>query len=128
MTYVKYYPNQKTRESSYYGEKTWNPAYDVVEHEDKFTLEFDLPGFEKSDFSINVKEDILSVSGERIREKNEEGDFFRYYGRPYGMFERTFRLNEKVNEEKLKASYKNGVLKIDLPKREEAKPRTIEIA
>jgi HSP20 family protein len=128
MTYVKYYPVPKTRETNYYGEKTWNPAYDVVEHEDKYVLEFDLPGFAKSDFTINVKDGILAVSGERKAEKNEEGDFYRHYGRPNGTFERTFRLNDKVNEEKLKASYKNGVLRIDLPKREEVKPRTIEIA
>ena len=128
MTYVKYYPVPKTRAANFYSEKNWNPAYDVVEHEEKFVLEFDLPGFAKSDFAINVKDGILTVSGERKADKAEEDDFFRYYGRPYGMFERTFRLNDKVNEEKLKASYKNGVLRIDLPKHEEAKPRTIEIA
>ena len=128
MTYVKYYPVPKKGATNFYGEKNWNPAYDVVEHKDNFILEFDLPGFAKSDFAINVKDGILTVSGERKADKAEEGDFFRYYGRPYGTFERTFRLNDKVNEEKLKASYKNGVLRIDLPKREEAKPRTIEIA
>jgi HSP20 family protein len=128
MTYVKYYPVPKARTANPYGRKSWTPAYDVVEHEDKFVLEFDLPGFAKSDFTINVKEGVLTVSGERKAVKIEENDFFRYYGRPYGTFERTFRLNDKVNEEKLKASYKNGVLKIDLPKREELKPRTIEIA
>ena len=127
MTYVKYYPVPKTKEANYCAEKEWAPAYDVVEHDDKFVLEFDLPGFAKSDFAINVKEGVLAVSGERKEKKNEDDNLYRYFGRPYGSFERSFRLNDKVNEDKLKATYKNGVLKIDLPKREEVKPRTIEI-
>jgi len=128
MTYVKYYPVPKTKDAAFCAEKEWSPAYDVVEHADTFVLEFDLPGFAKSDFTINVKDGILTVSGERKAKEEEENDFFRYYGRKYGPFERAFRLNDRVNEEKLKASYKNGVLRIDIPKREEAKPRTIEIA
>ena len=128
MTYVKYYPVPKTREASHCREREWAPAYDVVEHEDKFTIEFDLPGFSKSDFAINVKEGTLTVSGERKAAESEDNDLYRYYGRPHGEFERSFRLNDKVNEDKLKASYKNGVLRLDLPKREEAKPRTIEIS
>ena len=127
MTYVKYYPVSRTREAKSCTEKEWAPAYDVVEHADKFALEFDLPGFAKSDFAINVKEGVLTVSGERAEKKNEDADRYSYFGRPYGSFERSFRLNDKVNEDKLKATYKNGVLKIDLPKREEAKSRTIEI-
>ena len=127
MTYVNYYPVPKTREANSCAEKEWAPAYDVVEHTDKFVLEFDLPGFAKNDFTINVKEGVLTVSGERKEKENEDDGRYSYYGRPYGSFERSFRLNDKVNEDKLKAVYKNGVLKIDLPKREEAKPRTIEI-
>ena len=80
MTYVKYYPIPRTREANVYAEKAWNPAYDAVEYKDRFVLEFDLPGFAKSDFTINVKEGILTVSGERKARNEEEGDFYRYYG------------------------------------------------
>ena len=127
MTFVKYYPVPKTRGAGCTEEKTWKPAYDVVEHEDKFELDFDLPGFSKSDFEINVKEGVLTVSGERKAEKTEAENHYRYYGRPNGSFELSFNLNERVNEAKLKAVYKNGVLRLNLPKREEAKPRTIEV-
>ena len=127
MTYVKYLPVPKTSEAYCTEGDEWAPAYDVVESEDKFLLEFDLPGFTKSDFAINIKEGVLTVSGERNEKKTEDENHYRYYGRPYGSFERSFRLNDRINEDKLKASYKNGVLKLDLPKREEVKPRTIEI-
>ena len=127
MTYVKYYPVPKTRETNCRADNAWIPAYDIVEHEDNFVLEFDLPGFAKNDFNITVNEGVLTVSGERKEKKTEGENHYRYYGRPYGSFERSFRLNDQVKEDKLKATYKNGVLKLELPKREEAKPRTIEI-
>ena len=127
MTYVTYYPVTKKRNTNYCAENEWNPAYDVVEHDDKYILEFDFPGFAKNDFTINVKDGLLTVSGERKENKTESENHYRYHGRPYGSFERSFSLNELVNEDKLKATYKNGVLRLELPKREEVKPRTIEI-
>ncbi|MFC1490638.1 Hsp20/alpha crystallin family protein [Candidatus Latescibacterota bacterium] len=127
MTFVKYYPVQKTRKTNCSENNDWSPAYDVVEYDDKFVLEVDLPGFAKSDFNINVKDGVLTVSGERQEKKYEDNNLYHYYGRPRGSFERSFRLNDRINEDKLKASYENGILRLDLPKRDEVKPRTIEI-
>jgi len=126
MTYVTYYPVTETSNTDYCVDSDWIPAYDIIEHDNNFVLEFDLPGFEKSDFAINIKDGVLTVSGERKEHKVEE-NYFNYHGRPYGSFERSFRLSDLVIEDKMKAIYKNGVLRLELPKREDAKPRTIEI-
>ena len=127
MTLVRYYPNLKKVYRAISENNVWNPAVDVIEDGDIFVLELDLPGLKKSDFTITVKEGILTLSGERKRKEPEDEKHYRYFERPIGAFERSFRLPEHVDGEKVKASYKNGVLKLELPKKEEAKPRTIQI-
>ena len=127
MTLVKYYPVTRKRYSSYNTDNSWNPAVDVIEHTDGFVLEIDLPGFKKNDFTLTVKEGVLTVSGERKPEKPADEKLYRYYERPYGAFERSFKLPEHVEDNKIKASYKNGVLKLDFPKKEEIKPHSIHI-
>ena len=128
MTLVTYYPGLKKSYANLSKENSWVPAVDVVENADGFTLEFDLPGFKKSDFTVTVKEGILNLSGERKKEKPEDEKLFRYHERQFGEFDRSFKLHKNVDGEKIKASYKNGVLKLDLPKKEVIKPRTIQIA
>ena len=128
MSLVKYYPVTRKKYSGYNTDTTWTPAVDVIEHTDGFVLEIDLPGFKKSDFTLRIKEGVLTVSGERKLKKPADENLYRYYERPYGAFEKSFKLPEHVEDNKIKASYKNGVLELDFPKKEETKPRLIHIA
>ena len=127
MSVLRYVPKARTYYGTHAGNAVWSPDVDIVESEDKFTLEFDLPGFKKDDFTINVKEGVLAISGERKIEVTEGEKYYRHLERQSGTFERSFRLPEYVGGGKIGASYKNGVLKLELPKKEEAKPRTIKI-
>ena len=127
MTLVRYYPVSRKRYANQSLEKSWIPAFDVIENADGFALELDLPGLKKSDFTLAVKEGILTISGERKRKELENEKSYRYHEREFGVFERSFKLPEYVDGEKIKASYKNGVLKLELPKKEDTKPRTIQI-
>jgi HSP20 family protein len=105
----------------------WTPAVDVIEEKEKYVVEVDLPGIKKDILKINLKEGILSINGERKTEIKEDGDFFRYYERPTGEFERSFRIPKTADGDNITASYKNGVLKLEIPKKEEAQPLTINI-
>ena len=127
MTLVKYTP--RWREGTVTGNtpNDFNPAVDIVEGENAFNIVFDLPGFEKNDINISVKDGVLTVSGERKVAEPGDEKYFRNFERPGGTFSRSFRLPDYVDENTIKASYKNGVLNLDLTRKEEAKPRKIEV-
>ena len=105
----------------------WSPPVDIFDNEGEIVLKAELPGLKKEDIGINVEDTLLTVSGERKREKevNEKGVFRSE--RVYGSFSRSFSLPTTVSVDKINASYKDGVLTISLPKAEEAKPRQIAI-
>lgn len=127
MTFVKYYPKYARNEDR--SQAAWRPSVDVVEHEGSFNLTLDLPGIKKEDLTITVKEGKLYLSGERKRpERDENTDFYYYYERPYGTFERSFKLPEHVDGDKIKASFTDGELTVEVPKLEKAKPRTIKVS
>ena len=128
MKLVGYYPGIGYAHRFQHRDGTWKPAVDVVEEKDKFTLEIDLPGLTKEDFKLTVDQGILTISGERKHTTTEDENLYRNLERPGGTFERSFKLPENVNAEKIEASYIDGVLKLELVKKEEAKPRTIKIA
>jgi HSP20 family protein len=123
MTLVRYLPKNETRTYS----RTWKPAADIIESNEGFTITLDAPGFEKDDFTVKVHEGVLTVTGERKREEAEDTKLFRYYERPTGTFERSFRLPDYIDHESINGSYENGVLAVELKKKEEAKPHTITI-
>ena len=106
--------------------REWNPAIEIVESDNEIVLTAELPGLEDKDIHIGVEENLLSVSGERKFEKKEEGEYLRCE-RWYGKFSRSFRLPETADLEQIKAGLKNGVLTISVPKKEEARPRQIEV-
>ena len=106
--------------------RTWSPAVEIVETGEEILLTAELPGLEEKNIHINVEENLLSLTGERTFEKKEEGDYLRTE-RWYGKFSRSFRLPEIADVENIKAELKNGVLTITVPKKEEAKPRQIEV-
>jgi HSP20 family protein len=97
------------------------PAVNILEDEKTYHLSFNAPGFEKEDFKVNIENNLLTVSAEHKAEVNEtEKNYTRVEFR-YGSFSRSFRLpKDKVNEEGIQASYKNGILSVALPKREAA--------
>jgi HSP20 family protein len=105
----------------------WSPEVDVKESDNSFTLTADIPGLTKKDVNLNVSDNILSISGERKVEDEKESGNFHYRERRYGSFSRTFNLPETVKEEDISASFKNGILIVELPKQEVALPKEREI-
>jgi HSP20 family protein len=106
----------------------WTPALDVYDEKDNFVVKAELPGLKKEDIDINVHNGVLTISGERKHEaEKQEGQTFRSE-RFFGRFQRSVTLPAAVDLQKVKASYKDGVLTIDLPKAEEAKPKQIAIS
>jgi HSP20 family protein len=125
MTFVRYYPRTNEQQKVM---ETWSPAADVLETENGYILEIDLPGFNKTDFSLKVDENVLTITGERKHMTPSDEKLYRFYERPWGVFKRAFRLPEQVDSGKINAAYENGVLRLELVKKEEAKPRTIAIS
>ena len=103
------------------------PAVDVYEDEHSFQLKLEVPGIDEKDLDIRVENNVLSVSGERKFEKEEKEENFHRVERRYGSFIRSFTLPNTVNTEDIRADYDQGVLKIRLAKRAEAKPKQIKV-
>ena len=126
MTLVQYAPARAARPSV--PANRWNPAVDVVESDDRYTLTFDLPGLKREEITINLKEGVLSVTGERKPENQDDGNnYYRYMERSTGAFVRSFRLPEFADGENISAQYEQGVLTLEIPKKAEAKPRVITV-
>lgn len=103
------------------------PRTDVSETEDAYVLEAELPGMRKEDIKVEMKESLLLISGEKRAEEREKTKGYHRIERSYGVFNRAFRLPTSVDESHITARYENGVLRLTVPKREEAKLRQIEI-
>jgi len=106
---------------------SWMPSVDVRETKDALEIAAELPGLEPKDVEVSVENGILTLRGSRQFEKATEGETYHRVERAYGSFERSFSLPTNVDPEKVKAAYRHGVLHLTLPKREEAKPRSISI-
>ena len=106
----------------------WSPALDIHADKERYFVSLDVPGVKKEDIQISLHEGVLTVSGERKDERErKEGDTFRSE-RSFGKFERSVKLNTAIDQGKVTASYKDGILTIELPKAEEAKPRQIAVS
>jgi HSP20 family protein len=104
-----------------------SPAVDVVERPDHFTVECDLPGLEQKDIDLSIASGVLTIKGEKKGERvNEKAKVYRQETLE-GSFQRTIALPATVDAEKVEATYRDGVLVIELPKKEEAKTRKIEL-
>jgi HSP20 family protein len=106
---------------------TWTPNVDIYENKDQIVLEAELPGMNREDFELTIENNVLTLRGERRFEKRSETDTHHRVERAYGSFSRSFTLPQTVSAEGATADYKNGVLRVVLPKREEVKARRIEI-
>ena len=103
--------------------RNWSPAVDVKETDNSFILTADIPGLIKKDIKVNVANRKLSISGERSYETDQKNDNYHYRERRFGTFDRSFNLPETVGEENISASFKNGILSIQLPKHEVEIPK-----
>ncbi|MEO0070648.1 MAG: Hsp20/alpha crystallin family protein [candidate division WOR-3 bacterium] len=109
------------------GEAYWTPPLDIEETEDAIIVRVELPGMSKEDIKVNLSGDTLTISGERKQEMEKKGKTYYRIERAYGKFQRTVTLPAEVEGDKAKASYKNGVLELNLPKSEKSKAREITI-
>jgi len=105
----------------------WSPFVDIIEHDDAYVVEAELPGLTKDDVKISIEGNILTIRGEKKREQTKEGRNYHRSERAFGSFMRSFTLPSSVRADKIEATYRNGILTINLPKVEEAKPKTIEV-
>lgn len=105
----------------------WVPAVDVAETQEKILVRAEVPGVRQEDIAIEFENGLLTLKGERKLEK-VEGTTWHRVERVYGNFSRTFTLPRTVDPEKIAASYRDGILEIEVPKKEEAKPKHIRIA
>jgi HSP20 family protein len=121
--------------SSFFGEpmlpkflsREWMPSADITETKDKLLVKVELPGLEAKDVNVTISEDLLTIKGEKKSEQEEKDEHHHFVERYYGSFQRSFRLPVSVQTEKIEASFEKGILKIMLPKTEEAKKKEIEI-
>jgi HSP20 family protein len=113
---------EEWKEDSYY------PNADVYEDEKNVYVEVDIAGLDKKDIKIELDNNVLSIKGERTERQRTEKETYYCEERSSGKFERRFNLGNKIQGEQINADYKNGVLKITVPKKEESKATQIEIA
>lgn len=110
-----------------YGSRRWISPMDLVETEDHLVLRADLPGVERGDVEIEVKEGVLTVSGERKAQHEEKREGFHRVERSFGRFSRSLELPKGVEADHIEASFERGVLEVRMPKPAERKPTRIEI-
>ncbi len=103
------------------------PDVDIVEKDDAYILKAELPGVSKDDVKITLRENLLTIKGEKKKEKEEKNRNSYRSERMYGTFERTFTLPSMVRDERIQANFKDGVLTVEIPKSEEVKPKEIPV-
>jgi HSP20 family protein len=106
---------------------TWAPAVDIYETPNELVVKADLPDVNEKDIDVRVENNLLTIRGERKFEKSVSEENYLRVERTYGSFSRSFSLPNTVNPEAIGAEYKNGVLTVTLPKREESKPRQVKV-
>ena len=105
----------------------WAPSVDIYETPNELVVKADLPDVAEKDIDVRVENNLLTIGGERKFSKEVSEENYLRVERTYGSFSRSFSLPNTVNPEAIKAEYKNGVLTLNLPKREESKPRQVKV-
>jgi HSP20 family protein len=105
----------------------WNPAVDLYEKDDQFIIKAELPGVNKDDIKVDLKDRVLTLSGERTYENEVKEENYYRRERSYGKFQRAFTLPADVDSEKIKAEFKDGVLQIEVPKPEDRKAKQVTV-
>ena len=105
----------------------WSPTVDISETDGEYLIKAELPEVKKDDVKVTLEDGILTIQGERRREKDEKTTKYHRVERSYGSFVRSFSLPDQVDENGVKAEYRDGMLNLRIPKSEKAKPRAIEV-
>ena len=108
-------------------EWNWNPVVDIFEEDDAIIVSAEIPGMDKDNISVDVKDRVLTLKGERSMDNAVKEEQYYRRERRYGQFQRTFSLPSDVNPDDIKAEYTDGVLKVTVPKPEKVKPKQITI-
>jgi len=106
---------------------SWSPAVDIYETDNQIMVQAELPGIEKKDIALQLENNVLTLKGERRFEKETKQENYHRIECSYGGFSRAFTIPTIVDEEKIRADYKDGILKIELPKKEQVKSKQIKI-
>lgn len=106
----------------------WRPAVDIYETENGLVLKAELPGVKKEDVSVEIKDNILSLKGERVEDKRVDEENYYRRERCFGTFQRSFNLEQSIQPEKIKAKFKDGVLEVEIPRPEEEKPKKVSVS
>jgi HSP20 family protein len=105
----------------------WSPMVDITETDQEYLIKAEIPEVKREDVKVSVEDGVLTLQGERKQEKEEKGKKFHRVERFYGSFMRTFSVPDNVDEAKVKAEFKDGILNVHLPKTEMAKPKAIDV-
>ncbi len=105
----------------------WTPAADLYETEETYVLEMEAPGFDRDDLEITLEQGVLTISGQRASERQERQATYHLRERSQGRFSRSFRVPRSIEADDVRAQFEQGVLRVELPKVEHAKPRRIEV-
>jgi HSP20 family protein len=108
-------------------EKDWTPKIEVSEKEKEYLVKAELPGIEKENINIALTDGLLTIKGEKKKEKKEKDENYHRIETSYGSFSRTLRLPDEVDNEKIDATYKNGILAVRIPKTKPVEPKKIKI-
>jgi HSP20 family protein len=119
--------NQKRDEDNWFTQAQWATLVDISEDDQEYLIKAELPGIEKDHVKVTMENGLLLIAGERTSENEEKNKKYHRVERSYGSFLRTFGLPDDADGTKIKADFKNGVLKVHVPKSENAKPKSIEI-
>lgn len=106
---------------------TWSPAVDIYETDNDIVLKAELPGMSQEDIQLEIRENVLTLKGERKQERQVEESNYHRVERSYGTFQRMFTLPNAIQQDRVKARYKDGILEVTMPKAEVSKPKHIAI-
>lgn len=121
MTLIGFCPMSKVRS------KGWEPDVDILETDDGFVISSEIPGMKKEDISLTLEDDILILKGEKKREADVENQNYQLNERRFGKFSRYFVLPDSIEPEKIRTSFKDGLLRVSIPKSEVAKEKEIKV-
>jgi HSP20 family protein len=121
MTLIEFYPALKV------GSNGWEPDVDILERKDDFVIAAELPGMDKEDLSLTLEDDVLTLKGEKSRQAPEEDEKYDLSERRFGKFSRRFVMPQSIKPEEIKTSFKDGLLRVSIPKSEAEEKKEIKV-
>jgi HSP20 family protein len=121
MTLIEFYPMLKV------GSNGWEPDVDILETKDDFVISAELPGLQKEDLSLTLEDHTLTLRGEKKRKAADEGEDYQVNERKFGKFFKFFAMPDSADLEKIKSSFKDGLLRVSIPKSQPAKEKEIKV-